>query len=1372
MASPGNKVVVHLGANVQGLLAGMNEAIAAVKGSTGRISTELAEMSKASTRSSQETIAAIKASSFSMGELVTSFVSMATIWKSYSIAKQFVEMGIETNAGIQQTKFGIGSLIAAQYDLKTAAGQSLEGVAALKAGIGMAATELVLLREAASNTSATAVQLIGIYKDITAAAARSGASLSETRELTVGIAQAAGATGEEFSKATQEANGILLGQIRVKNELARNLGITAEMVKGWKEQGTLVENVLAKMAPYAAFGADLARTWTGVRARIHDATEELSASMTRPLFDRLLEGLNGFRQGFSSKSMDLGGSLAGLVEGGRTVFAAIGEAAKSALGWVQETLAGISRWLSDNRVQVASLVAAIGSLGTAAAGAFGTLLSTLASLATVGLGPLTTVIQLAANLLSSTVVQAILLAYAFSGPLSVAFRGVSALAGSILGVMQTLQVRMALAAMEARPLVTGVQALTAAEIQASAGAGGLAGALVSLINPWVVLGVAVIGTAYALERWVTAGRRAAEEQAKAAAEIRRQTDEWRSLTKELEDNDARVQSMRGPTQERADAMDRGVALIERLNILYPGFNKFLADEAGNQRSIADAIRMANQERARELNSRIASTKAQLEAAKDSAEALSKSAREARAAVEGPLGTMHFSPAPLFDAWKLSATKGQIEALTKALADLYAAKTAALGTEGPGPSATPKGTEIGDTATNQAATKQLEAWRLQLEQLKALRTNWFSWDNAQELAFWREKLGIVLAGTNAQREILSTVNRLTREIGKHGHDEEIARLHAEAAEMKGQGQARIDVLEEALAKQTEAYGAWSSQVVTAQRAVTVAIGEEADIRISALHQEADALGVSGTRRLEVLRESVTAAVEASKVELASARATYGPQQEISDREVQNTHRVIAARKALATAEGEVDKDVLRVRAQAIEVQRSYDLRSLDIERSHAEALRGQGVLTEAEYLAQLTEFENRRFEIEQDALAKLAASEESQFNLRAEAIRASLSLDGITIDQAKILNAELEALEVEHQRRMKEIRDRQGAATLEHTGALGGIADQKTDPFRSLRQGANAWKDSGGIFGSLANSLNTAIDTMAETWTMGLQKMLQGTLSFRDAVRGLWQSLGNLVAQIVLKMAAEYIAAQLKMLAVTIATKIRELFVHQTVNTAKSVSTAASGTAEIVTNAAVAASATAATEAKVNWVYALVAAAAVFAAVVAMRGSVKSAAGGMDIPAGHEPLTQLHEREMVLPAPLAERVRAITAPPSRAPGPAVVFDLSPVRDAIASMKVTLAGGIGRWETGPGAALPALARIHSPAPTSPRQIAERYRGEAADRAANLDAGSEGGDIHAHFHLGPSMDGTDVLRVLRNNETHVVRFLQELRRKGRVRQSGGRS
>lgn len=72
-----------------------------------------------------------------------------------------------------------------------------------------------------------------------------------------------------------------------------------------------------------------------------------------------------------------------------------------------------------------------------------------------------------------------------------------------------------------------------------------------------------------------------------------------------------------------------------------------------------------------------------------------------------------------------------------------------------------------------------------------------------------------------------------------------------------------------------------------------------------------------------------------------------------------------------------------------------------------------------------------------------------------------------------------------------------------------------------------------------------------------------------------------------------------------------------------------------------------------------------AAAVAYAGTMAfaSAEGGYDIPAGVNPMTQLHQREMVLPAPLADAVRRMAGDPSagggQAQSPAAMLNATPL-----------------------------------------------------------------------------------------------------------------
>lgn len=142
---------------------------------------------------------------------------------------------------------------------------------------------------------------------------------------------------------------------------------------------------------------------------------------------------------------------------------------------------------------------------------------------------------------------------------------------------------------------------------------------------------------------------------------------------------------------------------------------------------------------------------------------------------------------------------------------------------------------------------------------------------------------------------------------------------------------------------------------------------------------------------------------------------------------------------------------------------------------------------------------------------------------------------------------------------------------------------------------------------------------------GLQKsivgLVQGTMTMRQAwnnlVRDMISAMVQFVAQTIAKAASAAIAQMLwgKTAAAS----------NITANAATGASAAIASTAAIPIVGPPAAPA---------------AGAGIFAQIMSYMGFLPSAAGGFDIPAGTNPLTQLHEREMVLPAKHADVIRGL------------------------------------------------------------------------------------------------------------------------------------
>jgi len=170
------------------------------------------------------------------------------------------------------------------------------------------------------------------------------------------------------------------------------------------------------------------------------------------------------------------------------------------------------------------------------------------------------------------------------------------------------------------------------------------------------------------------------------------------------------------------------------------------------------------------------------------------------------------------------------------------------------------------------------------------------------------------------------------------------------------------------------------------------------------------------------------------------------------------------------------------------------------------------------------------------------------------------------------------------------------------------------------------------------------DTITGLWDKGVQALMNGTLTWSNAMRAIGAEMTQwFVVNVVGKMVKEWLAGE----AAKIAGKLGFVTLEKALTAASTTATiAAKGTETTAVagmNAVQAGTGAAASQASIPWVgpiLALAAMAAVFAAVSAM-GKKKSAMGGYDIPKGVNPMTQLHEEEMVLPKQYANAIRGMT-----------------------------------------------------------------------------------------------------------------------------------
>lgn len=297
----------------------------------------------------------------------------------------------------------------------------------------------------------------------------------------------------------------------------------------------------------------------------------------------------------------------------------------------------------------------------------------------------------------------------------------------------------------------------------------------------------------------------------------------------------------------------------------------------------------------------------------------------------------------------------------------------------------------------------------------------------------------------------------------------------------------------------------------------------------------------------------------------------------------------------------------VRKKALDQERELDvmgrksaddlaLSQIENRRTAAKALLDNEQITKLQFLQLEVDYEAQRYAIQQQAL-------QDRLALLAQDPNAN------PVEAARI-KQELLLLEQDFQR-----------ARLVAMGDLG-------------KEGGG--KGIGAVLGDAGSSFSTALGgVLAQTQTWA-----QATMTVFKGVRD------SFVQNLITEPMGKYIASQARMLAMKLGFVAQET-TAQAAGSAATVGIKAAETGAVVSaNAVQAGTGAAASQAPIPIIgpyLALAAMAAIFAAVSGFGGGArKSAAKGYDIPAGLNPVTQLHEEEMVLPAKYANAFRGLVA----------------------------------------------------------------------------------------------------------------------------------
>lgn len=306
--------------------------------------------------------------------------------------------------------------------------------------------------------------------------------------------------------------------------------------------------------------------------------------------------------------------------------------------------------------------------------------------------------------------------------------------------------------------------------------------------------------------------------------------------------------------------------------------------------------------------------------------------------------------------------------------------------------------------------------------------------------------------------------------------------------------------------------------------------------------------------------------------------FSKQQELDYwREILSTYEVGSKdRTAIALKTGKLELDILRQSAK---------------DKSQVKQLRAEDY--KAETLGFVTELEARAaFErdmgttTQADYLARQAGFNQLRLQAELDFIQQKIAMAQLDPDANVVTLEQLEMQKLEIKRKYRALE-------------LDTNRQQALESSTQLR----------GMFGSIEAG-----------WTASIKGMLNGTKTLGQGLQGMFAAVGDAVISMLAGMAAKWLVQQLLMMAF---------------GKTMAVSTIAEKTAEAGAGGV-------ASMAAAPWPLNMTAPAfgAAMALAAASFGAVASASGGFDIPAGINPLTQLHQNEMVLPDKHAAVIRRL------------------------------------------------------------------------------------------------------------------------------------
>ncbi|ADO45287.1 hypothetical protein Hydth_0891 [Hydrogenobacter thermophilus TK-6] len=239
----------------------------------------------------------IEQSTQSAKQLASQFEHIVSTIRTIALSLPFVgfiKEGIEFNKQIEQTRIGFAGILTSIAQIRDEQGRLVEGAEKYANAVKLSNQLLNELRVAGLQTVLTFQDLVQIAQGIMAPFLSAGGNLKEFSSFVVLLSNAVAAIGLPMNQVVQETRDLLMGTIDMNSQLARSLGITNEMVNRWREQGTLFQELTARLQGFQFASKDVEGSFTGLLSRVKEIFQVFAGMATAKVFEAIKKDLDEF----------------------------------------------------------------------------------------------------------------------------------------------------------------------------------------------------------------------------------------------------------------------------------------------------------------------------------------------------------------------------------------------------------------------------------------------------------------------------------------------------------------------------------------------------------------------------------------------------------------------------------------------------------------------------------------------------------------------------------------------------------------------------------------------------------------------------------------------------------------------------------------------------------------------------------------------------------------------------------------------------------------------------------------------------------------------------------------------------------------------